>query len=182
MRRTTPSRPDVPEDETSNGMRCPRPAAGRGAGRPDAEGGRGRFTSSGTECGGGAGSGVEAYIVSGICAWAIPRSTLRCCSACRALQLRRAALQLRSHKPHRALGAHSPGRRTERRQREQCARHSPAVTVDQGHGGSRSGPGRSWTQRLSAAAAPLSPARLGGRPALRTWHANCTNGMNPNNR
>ena len=74
MRRTNPSYPDAPAAETNSGMRCPGLAARRGA---EGAGATGRFTSRGTACGGGAGSGVEAYIVSGICAWAIERSTPR---------------------------------------------------------------------------------------------------------
>ena len=58
-----------------------------------------------------------------------------------ALELRRAALQRPDLHAHRALGAHDPRGRAERRRREQCARHSPAVTVDHGHGAFPAGPG-----------------------------------------
>ena len=54
-------------------------------------------------------------------------------------------LQLRGtevHRPaHRVLRERSARRRPERCQREHCARHSPAVTVDQGHGGLPAGRG-----------------------------------------
>ena len=84
--RTTPSYSDAPEAETNKGRRYPGLSSPGGRAGPSAaerSGAPGRFTSIGTACGGGAGSGVEAYIVSGIRACACERAALRRCSACR---------------------------------------------------------------------------------------------------
>ena len=156
MMRTTPWYSAAPEADTSSGTRCPG-LAERGAGTGEAEGsgGLGRFTSSGTGCGV-RGGGV--HRVGHLRVGHPARGALL-------LRLQRAALRLGAP---RLLRERSLRRGAERRPREQCARHDPPVTDDQGHGGSR---GAGLGARLRSGSRP--PRRLlrpltYGRPPRQT--------------
>ena len=85
MTRAKPWRPAASPAAGNSAIRCVRSTALRVVAFPDAPAGALFSTiSSGNGCGATLGSGVDAYIVSGIRAWAAVRSTWwRCCARSR---------------------------------------------------------------------------------------------------
>ena len=149
-------------------MRYPGLSTGGRAGPSAAErsGAGARLMSRGTACGGGAGSGVEAYIVLGIRAWAMPRSTLQPLlrrEAARTRRQRRSSSRARN--AHRVSARTKPRGGTAERPPRRASR-SPRPASDGSHGDmacSPAGRGAHSRQRLAQPpTSPLSPAHLQG--------------------